>query len=222
MIIAIDGPAGSGKSSTAHAVSRELGFLYLDTGAMYRAVGLAYRRSGPDTNPDSIPDLIENTSISLAPSGDGCRVSLNGEDVTELLRTPEVSEAASVVAVVPAVREAMVRKQRELAASSVEQFGGAVVEGRDIGTVVFPNAELKIFLEADLEERARRRVLDFGDGFVTTREVREQIKRRDKADETRDIGPLKVANDAIRIDTTNLTFEQQVGQIVGLARRLIH
>jgi len=222
VIIAIDGPAGSGKSSTARAVSRELGFLYLDTGAMYRAVGLAYKRSGPNTAPGSIPNLIENTSISLALSDNGCRVSLNGEDVTEFLRTPEVSEAASVVATVPAVREAMVRKQRELAALSVEQFGGAVVEGRDIGTVVFPNAELKIFLEADLEERTRRRVLDFSDSFVSTHEVREQIKRRDTADKTRDVGPLKVADDAIRIDTTDLTFEQQVGQIVGLARRLIH
>jgi len=226
VIIAIDGPAGSGKSSTALAVSRELGFLYLDTGAMYRAVGLAYKRSGRDKSPDQtlnlIPNLVENTSISLTPSDDGCRVSLNDEDVTELLRTPEVSEAASVVAKVPAVREAMVRKQRELATVAVERFGGAVLEGRDIGTVVFPNAELKIFLEADLEERARRRVLDFTDNVVTTTEIREQMIRRDTADQTRDIAPLRVAHDAIRIDTTNLTFEQQVNQIVGLARRLTH
>ncbi|MFV1980543.1 MAG: (d)CMP kinase [Rhodothermia bacterium] len=222
MIIAIDGPAGSGKSSTARAVSRELGFFYLDTGAMYRAVGLAYKRSGPNATPDSIPSLVKNTSISLTPSDDGCRVSLNGEDVTELLRTPEVSEAASLVARVPAVREAMVPKQRELATVAVERFGGAVLEGRDIGTVVFPNAELKIFLEADLEERTRRRVLEFTDEVVTTHEIREQMRRRDTADQTRDIAPLMVAADAIRIDTTNLTFEQQVGRIVGLARRLIH
>lgn len=222
MIIAIDGPAGSGKSSTARAVSRELGFFYLDTGAMYRAIGLAFRRSAPGATVDSIPNLIDRTSISVAPSDDGCRVSLNGEDVTQLLRTPEVSEAASVVAKVPAVRRAMVRKQRALAAEAVQQFGGAVLEGRDIGTVVFPNAELKIFLEADLEERARRRALDLRDGDATTEEIRDQMNRRDAADETRAIAPLKVAADAIRIDTTDLTFEQQVSQIVGLARRLIH
>ncbi|MFC2085836.1 (d)CMP kinase [Bacteroidota bacterium] len=222
VIIAIDGPAGSGKSSTARAVGRELGFLYLDTGAMYRAIGLAFRRSGSNTSRESISSLVDNTTISLDVTDAGYRVSLDGEDVTELIRTPEASESASVVAKLPAIRAAMVEKQRAIAASANQNFGGVVLEGRDIGTVVFPEAELKIFLDADISVRANRRGLDLADSGVNTDSIRDQIERRDTADQTRDIAPLKAAPDAIRIDTTDLTFDEQVSQIVGLARKLIH
>lgn len=222
MIIAIDGPAGSGKSTTARAVAGELGFLYVDTGAMYRAFGIAFRRSGGDASSEAIERLIKETSISLISSREGSRVTLNGEDVTDAIRTQEASEAASTIARLQAVRVSMVARQRSIARSAVQEHGGAILEGRDIGTVVFPNAELKIFLDADLEERARRRQLDLKPNGVSPEDIREQIKRRDTADQTRSIAPLRVAEDAVRIDTTSLSFEQQVSQIVGLARDLIH
>ena len=222
MIIAIDGPAGSGKSTTAREVSRALGFLYVDTGAMYRAFGLAFLESGSDDSPEAIETLLARTNISLNAVADGHRVTLNGKDVSELIRTPEVSEAASKVAKLTEVRQAMVQRQRSLAASAVESGRGAVLEGRDIGTVVFPDADLKIFLDADLDERARRRRADLATDGVTPTNVREQLARRDSEDQHRDIAPLLAADDAIKIDTTALTFEQQVGQIVGLARDLIH
>ena len=222
MIIAIDGPAGSGKSTTARAVSSELGFLYVDTGAMYRAFGLAFRRSGADARESSIRRLIESTSIDLEMSVDSVVVFLNGEDVTEEIRTQEAARLASQVAALPSVRASMVDRQREIAREAVATVGGAVLEGRDIGTVVFPNAELKVFLEADLEERARRRQQDLGRNGIDPAELKRQMKSRDEADSNRAIAPLKPAEDAIHIDTTHLTFEQQVGQIVGFARELTH
>lgn len=222
VIIAIDGPAGSGKSTTARAVAAELGFFYVDTGAMYRAFGVAFLRAGADASTGAINRLLEDTTISLEPSHDGHRVTLNGEDVTDFIRRPEVSDAASAVARIPTVRRSMVDRQRAIAAAAVQEQGGAILEGRDIGTVVFPNAELKIFLDADLEERARRRLIDLSRNGAGAEEIKEQIRRRDAADQTRSVAPLRVAEDAVRIDTTDLTFEQQVGQIVGLARDLIH
>ena len=159
---------------------------------------------GEDDGHAAAADLVNDSSISLAPSDEGCRVSLDGEDVTELLRTPEVAEAASMVARVPAVRKTMVRKQRSIAADAVEQFGGAVLEGRDIGTVVFPDAELKIFLDADLGERARRRVLELSDEGITANEVQEQIHRRDVADQHLVDGNGYLENLRTQIDHTFL------------------
>lgn len=222
MIIAIDGPAGSGKSTTARAISRALGFPYVDTGAMYRAFGLAFLRAGAPDDQGEIDSLIENTNISLSFDVARARTWLNDEDVTEEIRTSRVSQAASFVAKMPDVRKSMVKHQRAIAEDAVRQKGGAIVEGRDIGTVVFPNADLKIFLDADLDERARRRMADMTDNGVAAEEVREALDRRDTADKTRAVAPLQVATDAHRIDTTNLTFEQQVSEIIGLARNLIH
>jgi CMP/dCMP kinase len=201
MVIAIDGPAGSGKSTVARAVARALGFPYLDSGAMYRAVGLNTLRSG-----GAASDEAEALEIEL-----GERVIANGEDVTEAIRSPEVSEAASKVATNPKVREALVRKQRELLAG-----GDWVVEGRDIGTVVAPEAAVKVFLTASPEERARRRAAELGTDVETV--LRDQALR-DAQDSTREASPLELAPGAVELDTTGLTVDEVVARIVELAER---
>jgi cytidylate kinase len=198
MVIAIDGPAGAGKSSVARAAAERLGFTYLDTGAMYRAV--AYR-SGDGGDPAAI---ARDARLEL-----GERVTLDGEDVTERIREPWVSEAASRVSSDPAVREALVEQQRRILAD-----GDWVAEGRDVGTVVAPGAEVKVFLTADPAERARRRAAELGgDPDVV---LREQTMR-DERDRGREVGPLAPAPDAVPVDTTGLTLEQVVEQIVTLA-----
>ena len=198
MVIAIDGPAGAGKSSVARAAAERLGFTYLDTGAMYRAV--AYR-TGDGGDPAAI---ARDARLEL-----GERVTLDGEDVTERIREPWVSEAASRVSADPAVREALVEQQRRILAD-----GDWVAEGRDIGTVVAPDAEVKVFLTADPVERARRRAAELGtDPDVV---LREQAMR-DERDRSREVGPLAPAPDAVPVDTTGLTFDQVVEQIVTLA-----
>ena len=184
MIVAIDGPAGAGKSTVARAVAGALSFTYLDSGAMYRCVGLR-----PDADP-----------ATLDISFDGERVLLDGEDVSAAIRTPEAARAASVAATDPAVRSALVAKQRDLLAN-----GDWVVEGRDIGTVVAPDAELKIWLTADPVERARRRE-------ITVAELRE----RDERDATRDVSPMRAAADAVELDTTGQSVEEIVANIVKL------
>ncbi|HEX2088293.1 MAG TPA: (d)CMP kinase [Solirubrobacteraceae bacterium] len=194
MVIAIDGPAGAGKSTVARAVADALGFTYLDTGAMYRAVALARLRGE------------ERTEIDFA---DG-RVTLNGEDVSGEIRTPEVSEEASRVAAEREVRAAMVERQRELMAD-----GDWVAEGRDIGTVVAPDAEVKVFLTADPRERAQRRALELG---VEVERVLEEQRARDERDSTREASPLVRAQGAREVDTTGLTIEEVVERVVGLAR----
>ncbi|HEV2821307.1 MAG TPA: (d)CMP kinase [Solirubrobacteraceae bacterium] len=192
--IAIDGPAGAGKSTVARAVAATLGFTYLDTGAMYRAVALAALRGHPDP---------AGASIDL---GDGVR--LDGEDVTAAIRAPEVSEQASVVAADPAVRRALVARQQVLMAS-----GDWVAEGRDIGTVVAPDAELKVFLVAAPGERARRRAAQMGaDPAVVQREQAV----RDERDASRADSPLRAAPDAVEIDTTGLSIDEVVAKIVTL------
>jgi cytidylate kinase len=200
MVIAIDGPAGAGKSSVSRALADALGFTYLNSGAMYRAVGLLTLREG-----GAASDHAESMTIELSD-----RIRLNGEDVTEALRTPEVTEAASRVATNPRVREALVRKQRELVSQ-----GNWVVEGRDIGTVVAPEAALKIFLTATPEERARRRAAELGGDVETV--MRDQALR-DAQDEGREHSPLRAAEGAVELNTTDLTLDQVVERIAALAR----
>jgi cytidylate kinase len=207
MLVAIDGPAGAGKSTVARALARELGFTYLDTGAMYRCVGLAHLRS-PQR---ALAELARHARIEFLRNGhSGVRVMLDSEDVTEEIRTPTVSAAASLVASDPGVREAMVAAQRGLIAA-----GDWVAEGRDIGTVVAPDAELKVFLTASPQERARRRALELG---ADEQVVLAEQAARDKRDSTREHAPLRAAPDSVEVDTTGLTLEQVLQRIVALAR----
>jgi cytidylate kinase len=187
MLVAIDGPAGAGKSTVARAVAEALGFRYLDTGAMYRAVALAGDR--------------DPATLDLDFDADG-RLLLDGEDAGEAIRTPEISQEASRRAADPAVRAAMLARQRALMGE-----GDWVAEGRDIGTVVAPHADLKVWLTASLEERARRRELPAG-----------EVARRDERDASREHSPMVAADDAVEVDTTGMTIEEVVGRIVELAR----
>jgi cytidylate kinase len=195
MLIAIDGPAGAGKSTVARAVARALGFDFLDSGAMYRAAALAALRGADPARVD----------VQL-----GERVILDGEDVTEAIRTPEVTEMASKVAADPVVREALVELQRRIIAA-----GDHVAEGRDIGTVVWPQAELKVFLTASPEERARRRAEQLGADVET---ILTEQRLRDLRDTTREHSPLQAAPDAVELDTTGVDFDDVVRRIVGLVR----
>ena len=206
MLIAIDGPAGAGKSSVARALARELGYTYLDSGAMYRSVALLSLQA-PGREP---AELARAARIELAPRDGPPRIMLNGRDVTEEIRAPEVSEAASRVAADPGVRAALVARQRELIAG-----GGWVAEGRDIGTVVAPEAALKVFLTADPHERARRRAAELGADQAT---VLAEQALRDQRDSTRAHSPLRPAAGAVTLDTTSLSVEEVVGQIAALAR----
>jgi cytidylate kinase len=196
LIIAIDGPAGSGKSSVARALADSLGWSFLDTGAMYRAVTHEALRSGLDPLDESaVADLASEITIATLP-----RVSVNGRDIEDEIRSNEVNRAVSVVAANPLVRAQMVRRQRDFAAA---QSVGTVVEGRDITTVVFPNATIKIFLTASLEERARRR----------DDESEASVHRRDVADTTREASPLRQADDALVLDTTGRSVDEVVEEI---------
>ena len=199
MVIAIDGPAGAGKSTVARAVARRLGYTYLDTGAMYRSVALAGLERGVE------PSEVAPT-LRIEPTAD--RVLLDGRDVTTAIRTPEVSEAASKAAAEPAVRAAMVAEQRRLLSD-----GNWVAEGRDIGTVVAPDAKLKVFLTADPAERARRRAAEIGADVQT---VLAEQTIRDERDTTRADSPLLAADDAVTVDTTGLTIDEVVDRIVKL------
>ena len=201
MVVAIDGPAGAGKSTVARAAARALGFTYLDSGAMYRAVGLMTSRNGGPA-----AERANELDIQL-----GERVLANGEDVTEAIRAPEVSEAASRVATDPAVREALVKKQRELLSR-----GDWVAEGRDIGTVVAPGAEVKVYLTASPEERARRRATELGTDVDTV--MRDQALR-DAQDMDREHSPLMAAPGAVELDTSGLSVDQVVERIVELVER---
>ena len=204
-VIAIDGPAGAGKSTVARALARRLGLTYLDSGAMYRAVALAALERGMDLDDgDRLGELAARLEIAL----DGGAVSLNGDDVSERIREPEVSAAASRVSVHPHVRTAVVERQRALLAA-----GGYVAEGRDIGTVVAPAATLKVFLTAAPDERARRRAAETGEPAAT---VLAALRDRDRRDEGREHAPLRPAADAVEIDTTGLDVDAVVDRIVRL------
>lgn len=207
MVIAIDGPAGAGKSTVARALAEALGFTYLDSGAMYRCVALAALRAGMDPDDGkAIGDLAERLEIGFARDA----VLLDGEDVSTAIRAPEVSAASSRVSVHPAVREAMVARQREL----IER-GRYVAEGRDIGTVVSPEAPLKVFLTAEDTERARRRAADTGEPLEV---VLDAMTERDARDREREHGALRVAGDAVEVDTTDLTVDGVVVELAELAR----
>lgn len=214
LIIAIDGPSGVGKSTLSKLLSRELGYLNLDTGAMYRTVAFAASRQGIDASDyDALQKLCENIVIEFARSDGEERVLLNGEDVSSGIRTPEISLLTAAVAACPEVREAMVARQRELGAE-----GGVVLEGRDIGTVVFPNAEVKFFLKASAEVRGQRRFLELqanGVGVGLARTIAE-VKARDNADINRSTSPLTQAEDAVVIDTSELDISQVLTQMLAV------
>ena len=214
MLVAIDGPAGSGKSSVARAVAGELGVADLNTGAAYRAVALLALREGVD-----LEDGASLAEISRRVGLDGGGARVDGAPVPdEELRAPEVSAAASTVSARPEVRTVLLGVQREAARRAREQ-GGAVVEGRDIGTVVLPDAELKIYLSAAPEERARRRAQQTGREAELDR-IREAMRRRDRQDSERTTSPLKAAPDAVVLDTTALSLEEVVSRVLELARDL--
>ncbi|HOB21595.1 MAG: (d)CMP kinase [Firmicutes bacterium] len=215
MQVAIDGPAGSGKSTVAKLVAERLGFLYIDTGAMYRALTLKAMREGlPLDDEDQIAELLERTRLELK-SGPQTRVFLDGEDVSEAIRLPDVNRGVSAVAALGKVRQGLVMLQQEMAK------GHVVMDGRDIGTVVLPQAEVKVFLTASLKERARRRALELQSrGIeVSQEEAEAQLALRDKLDESREIGPLKKADDAYLLDTTDLTIGQVVEEILSLCKK---
>jgi CMP/dCMP kinase len=215
LVIAIDGPAASGKSTTAKLVAARLGYVHIDTGAMYRAVTLKVIRSGVDINDrQRIAQLVAETHVKLASNGGKLTVYLDGIDVTEEIRTLEVSRAVSAVSSLREVREAMVREQRAMGKS-----GGIVLDGRDIGTVVFPDADLKFFMVASIEARAHRRLLELSEKGETTSVDRlaEEIAKRDHLDSTRSEAPLKRADDAITVDTSQMTIEDQVNLVVTKA-----
>ena len=199
-VIAIDGPVGSGKSTIAKAVAEHLGLAVLETGAMYRAVAVAALRRGIEPGPDTADELVELARGVTIDAGQ--RILVHGEDVTAELRSQAVNRAVSAVASDAAVREEMVERQRAWA----ETHGGGVIEGRDIGTVVFPDADLKVFLTASEEERARRRNAD---------EDAADLARRDQLDSTREASPLTAAPDALRIDSTKMSVEEVVQEIVS-------
>jgi len=216
-ILAIDGPMGAGKSTVAREVARRLGFQYLDTGAMYRAVAWMALQHGADLADDerlsAISRLLAQGHLQMVTSDDQLTVLVDGRDITREIRSPEVSASVAKVAKVPGVREAMTSLQRRLA-----REGGVVVEGRDMGTVVFPDAEVKIFLTATLEERARRRQKEMAERGeeIPLERVLQIIDEDDRVAMTRAVAPLRPAPDAVVIDTTGRTVEEVVEEIVGV------
>jgi CMP/dCMP kinase len=218
--IAIDGPAGSGKSTTAKLVAKALDLQYIDTGAMYRAVALKVLRS--ETNPDDtekISKLVKNIKIGFETENEILKVILDGEDVTEAIRTLEVTNLSSPVSAIQPVREALVEMQKKYGKN-----GGVVMEGRDIGTVVMPEAEVKIFLIASLNERTKRRHLELQNRGIEKDfyELEKEILARDVRDSSRANSPLLKAQDAIELDTTYLSIEEQVEKIVSFAKERIN
>jgi cytidylate kinase len=217
LIIAIDGPAGSGKSTTAKLLAKKLGYLYIDTGAMYRAVTLYAIKNNLLDDEKKIIDLASQLDIELKFEDGQTKVSVNGKDVTEEIRSLEVNQNVSPVSKIEGVRKILVQKQKEMGKN-----GGVVMEGRDITTVVFPNADVKIYLTATIDERARRRALEFAQKGqqVDIEQVKQNILDRDRIDSSRDVSPLTKSPDAIEIDTSNLSIEQQVEQILEEAKKV--
>jgi cytidylate kinase len=216
MIIAIDGPSGAGKSTLGRMLARELGLLYIDTGSMYRAAALAVLESSVNADDDlAVGSLASRVDINLTGDFDSLRVTLDGHDVTERIRDEDVTNTSSIISTIPAVRRAMVRRQRELGRR------GAVLNGRDIGTVVFPDADVKFFLTASLEERAERRLTEEREHnpAATYEQTLADITERDRRDTTRADSPLVAAKDAILIDSTGRPIEQVFRQMMAEVRK---
>ena len=216
MIVAIDGPAASGKSTTAKMVAKKLKMTYLDTGAMYRAVTLALLRSNTDLDDyDSVCKVVDELVLDIYDQGAKTVVRLDGEDISQAIRSIQVTENVSAVSAVKYVREAMVDIQRNIGKKT-----NCVVEGRDIGTVVFPDAEFKIFMVADVKMRAERRLKELHEMGEkrALQEVMTDLKKRDEKDSTRSHSPLQKADEAIEIDTSMLSIDQQVEKIINLVR----
>jgi cytidylate kinase len=216
LVIAIDGPAASGKSTTARLVAQRLGYTYIDTGAMYRAVTLAVLRAGIDPNDRAaVERLAADLSIHLDRLPDHTlRVMLDGEDISAPIRTQEVTAIVSIISAYQGVRKRMVELQKKMA-----ECGGVVMDGRDIGTVVFPEADVKVFMVADLDARAQRRQAEFQKmgTEVSVNHLASSLAERDRLDTTREVSPLTKSPDAIEIDTSRLTVEEQVERVIELA-----
>ncbi len=218
--IAIDGPAGAGKSTAAKLAAKELGFIYVDTGAMYRTIALYLLRSGTDIEEEAaLQAALEDIDVRISYEQGVQHMILNGEDVSGLIRTPEVSDMASRSSARPAVRRKLLDLQRQLAARE-----DVLMDGRDIGTAILPKADLKIFLTASVAERARRRFLEMKEKGeeCSEEEIRREIEERDYRDMHREISPLVQAEDAVLLDTSDMTLEQVVEKITALAKEKMH
>lgn len=219
LVIAIDGPVGAGKSTVARRLAEALGYVYIDSGAMYRAMGWKAAQAGVDLRDgERVAALARITDIRVAPGPAGPRVLVDGQDVTAALRTRAMDEASSVVSTYPEVRQRLVTLQRAMAA-----VGGIVMDGRDIGTVVLPNADLKFYLDADLTVRAARRLEDLkrGGADADLAAIQADVARRDARDRGRETSPLTAAADAIRIDSTTLTADEVVSRMLAAVRGIL-
>lgn len=217
--IAIDGPAGAGKSTVARLVAQQLGYVYVDTGAMYRAVTWKVLQAGIDLEQtEAIIEITRATAISLLPGADRQIVIIDGEDRTEEIRSIEVNRGVSRIAQIEQVRSILVSVQKRMALDK-----GIVMDGRDIGTHVLPDAEVKIYLTASVRKRAERRFIEWDDrSSLTLEQLEREIEARDRMDEQRAISPLVCAHDAIRIDSTDMTIDDVVGSIVRISRTILH
>lgn len=210
LCIAIDGPAASGKSTTARLLAKRLGYIYIDTGAMYRAATLAVLQKNIDpADPDSVSRVVSQSEISIKIVNGEQHTFLNGQDVSAKIRTPQIDQHISMIATNPAVRKIMVKQQKRLA-----EQGGVVMDGRDIGTVVLPDADLKVFMVASIEARAKRRQADHSEHNLSLDQIKKEIERRDHADMNRKDSPLVKADDARELDNSYLSIEQQVSTIL--------
>ena len=219
--IAIDGPGGAGKSTVARAVAKQLGFIYVDTGAIYRAIGLKFVRTGKSFTNENIISVLPGTELSLTHIDGEQHIIIDGEDVSSLIGTQEISSAASKVSAVPEVRAFLLDLQRDIARKN-----NVIMDGRDVGTVILPNAEVKIFLTANVEVRARRRHRELmAKGLETPdtfERVLKEVAERDKADSERATAPLKPAEDAVLVDTSDMDFEQSVQTVINIIRRKVN
>lgn len=219
--IAIDGPGGAGKSTVARAVAKQLGFIYVDTGAIYRAIGLKFVRTGKSFTNENIISVLPGTELSLTHIDGEQHIIIDGEDVSSFIRTQEISSAASKVSAVPEVRAFLLDLQRNIARKN-----NVIMDGRDVGKVILPNAEVKIFLTANVEVRARRRHRELmAKGLETPdtfERVLKEVAERDKADSERATAPLKPAEDAVLVDTSDMDFEQSVQTVINIIRRKVN